>query len=158
MGLVARMDDIGRPAWLAFTVLCFVVFWPLGLATLAFLIGSGRMMGCWGYGGPDRWHRKMERLREKMERWQAHSGPHGWGHYGRDRGYGRGGWGQSSGNHAFDDYRADTLRRLEEEQAEFEAFLAKLRYAKDQAEFDQFMAERMRGAGRQEPPEAPAHE
>jgi Protein of unknown function (DUF2852) len=48
----------------------------------------------------------------------------------------------SSGNRAFDDYRADTLRRLEEEQREFKEFLRRLRFAKDRAEFDQFMAER----------------
>ena len=48
----------------------------------------------------------------------------------------------SSGNRAFDEYRADTLRRLEEEQREFKEFLQRLRFAKDRAEFDQFMAER----------------
>jgi hypothetical protein len=48
----------------------------------------------------------------------------------------------SSGNRAFDEYRADTLRRLEDEQREFLEFLERLRHAKDKAEFDQFMAER----------------
>ena len=48
----------------------------------------------------------------------------------------------SSGNRAFDEYRTDTLRRLEEEQREFKEFLQRLRFAKDRAEFDQFMAER----------------
>lgn len=50
----------------------------------------------------------------------------------------------SSGNSAFDAYKTDTLRRLEEEQASFEAFLKRLREAKDKAEFDQFMDERAR--------------
>ena len=50
----------------------------------------------------------------------------------------------SSGNRAFDEYRAETLRRLEEEQREFKEFLDRLRHAKDKAEFDQFMAERGR--------------
>tara|TARA_R110000796_G_scaffold59405_9_gene136980 strand:+ start:506 stop:913 length:408 start_codon:yes stop_codon:yes gene_type:complete len=49
---------------------------------------------------------------------------------------------RSTGNAAFDAYKADTLARLEEEQSNFEAFLARLREAKDKAEFDQFMAER----------------
>jgi hypothetical protein len=49
---------------------------------------------------------------------------------------------QSSGNRAFDEYREQTLRRLEEEQREFTAFLDRLRFAKDKAEFDQFMTER----------------
>jgi hypothetical protein len=48
----------------------------------------------------------------------------------------------SSGNRAFDEYRTETLRRLEEEQREFREFLERLRLAKDKAEFDQFMAER----------------
>ena len=57
----------------------------------------------------------------------------------------RGTWwhpGRPSGNKAFDDYRTETLRRLEEEQREFQDFLERLRQAKDKAEFDQFMAER----------------
>lgn len=49
---------------------------------------------------------------------------------------------KSSGNSAFDAYKADTLRRLEQEQNDFEAFLERLRAAKDKSEFDQFMDER----------------
>ncbi|MCZ4366821.1 DUF2852 domain-containing protein [Sulfitobacter dubius] len=49
---------------------------------------------------------------------------------------------RNTGNSAFDAYKADTLRRLEEEQGNFEAFLERLREAKDKAEFDQFMDER----------------
>lgn len=48
----------------------------------------------------------------------------------------------SSGNSAFDAYRAETLKRLEDEHREFMDFLAKLREAKDKAEFDQFMEKR----------------
>ena len=71
-------------------------------------------MGCWGRGGPGRWYK-----------------------YGNGRGKTA-----SSGNHAFDEYREETLRRLEDEQKEFFEFLERLRQAKDKAEFDQFMAER----------------
>ena len=53
---------------------------------------------------------------------------------------------KTSGNSAFDAYKTDTLRRLEEEQAEFEAFLQRLRESKDKAEFDQFMEDRARKA------------
>ena len=54
---------------------------------------------------------------------------------------------RSSGNASFDAYRADTLRRLEEEQHKFERFLGRLRDAKDQSEFDDFLDERAtRGA------------
>ncbi|MFK7744056.1 MAG: DUF2852 domain-containing protein [Roseobacter sp.] len=49
---------------------------------------------------------------------------------------------RSTGNSAFDAYKADTLRRLEDEQGKFEAFLERLRDAKDKAEFDQFMNDR----------------
>ena len=53
---------------------------------------------------------------------------------------------KSSGNTAFDAYKADTLRRLEDEQDSFEAFLQRLRDAKDKAEFDEFMEERAKPA------------
>jgi len=51
-----------------------------------------------------------------------------------------------TGNAAFDAYKADTLRRLEDEQHNFEAFLERLREAKDKSEFDQFMDERAKAA------------
>jgi hypothetical protein len=53
---------------------------------------------------------------------------------------------KSSGNAAFDAYKAETLRRLEDEQEQFETFLQRLREAKDKAEFDQFMEDRARKA------------
>ena len=86
----------------------------------------------------DRWEerfdRKMARMQEKMERVRARMGRFGGG----------GDWfGQaSSGNRAFDDYRSETLKRLEDEQREFKEFLERLRFAKDRAEFERFMAER----------------
>ncbi|MCV6594592.1 MAG: DUF2852 domain-containing protein [Silicimonas sp.] len=61
---------------------------------------------------------------------------------------------KSSGNTAFDAYKQDTLRRLEEEQDAFEAFLQRLRDAKDKAEFDQFMDDRSKKAKDAEPAEA----
>jgi hypothetical protein len=63
------------------------------------------------------------------------------------RGAGRTMTTRSTGNSAFDAYRADTIARLEEEQASFEAFLKRLREAKDKSEFDQFMDERARRNG-----------
>ncbi|MDO5632779.1 MAG: DUF2852 domain-containing protein [Paracoccus sp. (in: a-proteobacteria)] len=47
-----------------------------------------------------------------------------------------------TGNSAFDAYRSETLKRLEDEHREFLDFLQKLRDAKDKAEFDQFMETR----------------
>jgi hypothetical protein len=61
---------------------------------------------------------------------------------------------RSSGNTAFDAYKADTLRRLEDEQASFQEFLKRLRDSKDKAEFDQFMADRARTAGAADTAEA----
>ena len=46
----------------------------------------------------------------------------------------------TSGNRAFNQYRTETLRRLEAEQREFQVFLDRLRAAKDKADFEQFMA------------------
>ena len=139
-------------------ILGFIAWWPLGLLVLAFIIGTGRMayaMGCWNHHHcndirwhdgasrwqskmewmQDRWQSKMERLQDKMDRLRSRmERPRSGGDW----------WGQprSSGNRAFDDYRTETLRRLEDEQREFKEFLERLRFAKDRAEFDQFMAER----------------
>ena len=58
---------------------------------------------------------------------------------------------KSSGNTAFDAYKAETLRRLQDEQDAFETFLQRLRDAKDKAEFDQFMDEREKRNKNEEP-------
>lgn len=49
-------------------------------------------------------------------------------------------------NSAFEAYRDATLKRLEEERLAFDAYLAKLREAKDKEEFDAFMKQRDKGA------------
>ncbi|SLN69942.1 hypothetical protein PEL8287_03893 [Roseovarius litorisediminis] len=59
-----------------------------------------------------------------------------------------------TGNAAFDAYKSETLRRLEEEQENFESFLQRLRDARDKAEFDQFMDDRAKTAGSKAPKEA----
>lgn len=61
-----------------------------------------------------------------------------------------------SGNSAFDAYKEDTLRRLEDEQSSFEAFLQRLRDAKDKAEFDEFMDDRAKAATPHEKEDEPA--
>ena len=140
MPLMAQLYGLGRPFWVVAMILGFILFWPLGLAALAFLWWS-RKMGFCDYGRAERWQERMERKMEKMrDRMQR-----GWAS----------GWNlgvRPSGNHAFDEYRLETLRRLEDEQTEFQDFLERLRHAKDKAEFDQFMAERR---GRPTPPPAP---
>jgi len=47
----------------------------------------------------------------------------------------------TSGNLAFEEYRAEMLGRLEQEKREFREFLERARMARDKNEFDQFMAE-----------------
>lgn len=105
----AWLDHKGKPAWIAALVISMVVFWPIGLMLLAYMI----------------WSNKLTCSKNTQTQ---HA-------YGRSL---RG----STGNSAFDAYRNETLRRLEEEQQSFEAFLDRLRAARDKAEFDQFMEER----------------
>jgi len=136
MELVAKLDDYGKPAWIALMVLGFIVFWPVGLALLAFLLWSGRM-GCHTRRGPGRWHNEDKACGFKASRWRDWAKRQ-----------------QSSGNVAFDEYREETLRRLEQEHEEFMDFLRNLRHAKDKAEFDQFMAQR-RSAETPDAPPAP---
>lgn len=118
----AWLDDRGKGAWIVAMVLGFVVFWPLGLALLAYMIWSRRMFSHRCGWGRHNAHHDMARA---------------WGH--------RHGF-RTSGNTAFDAYKADTLDRLEREQEEFEAFLKRLRESKDKAEFDQYLDERARAA------------
>ena len=56
--VVAKLDDWGLPAWITLMVLGFVIFWPVGLAVLAFLIWSGRM-GCGARRRFGRWSREF---------------------------------------------------------------------------------------------------
>jgi hypothetical protein len=117
MSLAARLDELPKPIWIALAILGFVFWWPLGLAIAAYLLWSGKM-GCCGIGFGN-W--RADTNREAQDWWRQP---------------------RTSGNQAFDEYRAAMLRRLEEEQREFREFLSRLRTAKDKAEFDQFMAER----------------
>ena len=59
MPIAARIDEFGKPAWIALMILGFVWWWPLGIAILAFMIGSGRM-GCWNHNGMGRWQSKVD--------------------------------------------------------------------------------------------------
>jgi len=154
MVLVEKLDELGKPAWIALMILGFMAWWPIGLLVLAFFLGSGRMgMGCWHHNNGRweypmaRWQSKMERMQERMDRMRSRMEARG----------GSGWWGTppSSGNRAFDDYRTETLRRLEEEQREFKEFLERLRFAKDRAEFDQFMADRRNRSEGDTPPAQP---
>jgi hypothetical protein len=124
-----------KPQWssltIALMVLGFILFWPIGLAILGYIL--------WG-----------EKFGGSAEKAQAYWNK-GCGFMRNNTGH-RGFGGQnfaSTGNAAFDDYRADQLKRLEEERARldaeidaFQEYMANLRKAKDREEFDRFMSER----------------
>lgn len=128
----AWLDDRGRPAWIIAMVLGFVIFWPVGLGLLAYMIWSKRMFSrsC----GGSRRHRHDQSRHDAFNAMRSAVRP--------------------SGNSAFDAYKADTIRRLQDEQEAFEAFLNRLRDAKDKQEFDAFMDDRARAARSAPEPEA----
>ena len=112
------LDEHGKPAWIVAMVLGFILFWPIGLAFLLYMIFGKRMFshGC-----------RNTRARSGFNEAMNINRRHGF---------------RSSGNTAFDAYKSETLKRLMDEQEQFEAFLDRLRAAKDQREFDTFMDER----------------
>ncbi|PWJ80213.1 uncharacterized protein DUF2852 [Pseudaminobacter salicylatoxidans] len=120
-----------RPAWtpatIALMVIGFMVFWPLGLAMLAYIIWGDRLDG---------FKRNVNKATD-----------------GIFAGCRKASYGANSrtGNVAFDDWREKELERLAEERrkldetlAEFDDYMRELRRAKDQEEFDRFMANRNR--------------
>lgn len=121
-----------RPAWtpatIALMVIGFMVFWPLGLAMLAYIIWGDRLDGFKRdvNGSTDRFFGACR----KAGSWKAQP---------------------RTGNVAFDDWReaeferlAEERRKLDETMAEFDTYARELRRAKDQDEFDRFMAARSR--------------
>jgi hypothetical protein len=133
-------------AFLAFFIIGHWLLWPLLFVALAVILGS-RHMGCWSNYGGNHWENKLQRMQDKMDRVRSKMDAF-------RGGSGRDWWGSppSSGNRAFDEYRSETLKRLEEEQREFREFLDRLRFAKDKTEFDAFMAERRNRAPDATPP------
>ena len=119
----AWLDDRGKPAWIVATIAGFVVFWPVGLALVGYMIWSKRMFNRSCRGSR---HAHNDRSRESLREMARAFRP--------------------SGNAAFDAYKADTIRRLTDEQEAFESFLQRLRDAKDKQEFDSFMEDRARTA------------
>jgi hypothetical protein len=115
------------PATIALMILGFMVFWPLGLAMLAYIIFGERLRGF------------------KRDANQAADGFFA----GCRRSHGRHRPHFTTGNVAFDDWRKAEIDRIEEERRkldemrnEFDAYVRELRRAKDQEEFDRFMRDR----------------
>jgi hypothetical protein len=119
---------VSRGRWtglnIALMVLGFVVFWPLGLAMLAWIVWGDEIAA-----RADRAKAQFCGFSDRADQWT-------------------GGFHDRTGNAAFDAYRTEEMKRLEEERRkleamrkEFEDFLSELRRAKDQEEFDGFMRE-----------------
>lgn len=119
-----------RPAWtpatIALMVLGFMVFWPLGLAMLAYIIWGDRL---------DAFKADVNRATDDFT--------------GAFRKKSGNGMRASSGNAAFDDWRDAEMARLDEERKkldemrrEFDQHMRDLRMARDRTEFEQFMADR----------------
>lgn len=121
-----------RPAWTPATIALmvggFIVYWPLGLAVLAYILWGDRLESFRGDVS-----RSTDRIFGGLKRSGANL-PFGEGR---------------TGNVAFDDWREAELARLDRERAkldtaraEFETHVRELRRAKDQEEFNRFMASR----------------
>lgn len=126
-----------KPQWgpltIALMVLGFIVWWPLGLAMLAYIL--------WGehFGGSAE---KAGNWVNRQKAWAENCKSQYRGHYYSHSRH-------SSGNAAFDDYRAEQLKRLDEERRRldeevkaFHEYLANLHKARDREEFDRFMRDR----------------
>jgi hypothetical protein len=123
-----------RPGWspatIALMIIGFMLFWPLGLAMLAYIVWGNR------FGG---FKHEMNNAADNVCGAFRRSR--------RSQHFGRGPFG--TGNIAFDEWREKELQRLDEERrkleemrTEFEDYARELRRAKDREEFDRFMAER----------------
>lgn len=132
-----------RPAWtpatIALMIIGFMVFWPLGLAMLAYILWGDRL---------DEFKAEVNRTTDRFTAWGRN------GACGRSA---RQGFTSRTGNVAFDDWRETEMKRIEEERRkldemlhEFDDYLRELRRAKDQQEFDSFMSNRANRGPRDE--------
>ena len=121
-----------RPAWTPVTIAVmvggFFIWWPVGLAMLAYILWGERLEG---------FKRDVNTTTDKFMFSMKRAGfkqP-----FAQER----------TGNVAFDDWREKELERLAEERkrlddmlTEFDDYARELRRAKDQEEFDRFMRDR----------------
>ena len=125
-------NSIIRPAWtpatIALMVLGFMIFWPLGLAMLAYILWGDRL-------DDFKWeaNRAADSVSKKFRN----------GSCGRKS--------TRTGNVAFDEWReqeleriAEERRKLDEEIREFDAYKEEIRRTKDSEEFEAFMKARKR--------------
>ena len=129
----SRYNTLIPPAWtpltIALMVLGFVIFWPLGLAMLFYILWGDRLDDFKGEV-----NRATDHVVEKFKFGREDNSGYQYSH-------------ASTGNAAFDEWREVELARLEEERRkldamrdEFDEYLRELRRAKDAEEFEEFMA------------------
>ena len=117
-----------RQEWNGFNIFLmivgFILFWPLGLAMIAYIL--------WGDKISDMFRQAKERHSSEGRSCRKNRNSY-----------------RPTGNVAFDEYREEKLKQLEEErkrlhqmQEDFDDFLYNLRKARDQEEFDRFMKNR----------------
>ena len=135
-----RCGPMGKKPWslveIGAVIGGFVVFWPLGLLALFLKLKRGEIWNGASDMGPNQaswqnWRNQAQDFAAPFKRgtWTGATAP--------------------TGNHAFDEYRRAAFekleaerRKLEDERREFDAFVEKLRKAKDEDDFQRFMAER----------------
>jgi Sec-independent protein translocase protein TatA len=129
-----------KPEWsfvtIALMVLGFIMFWPLGLAVLAYIIWGEKFGGSADKAGD--W---INKNKSRMSSCKSHKG----------KGYKSSH--HSTGNAAFDEYRQEQMKRLNEERQrldeeinEFHDYMRHLHMARDREEFDRFINERKRSS------------
>ncbi|MBL1406134.1 MAG: hypothetical protein COC17_02600 [Hyphomicrobiales bacterium] len=124
-----------KPAWtpatIAMMIIGFMIFWPLGMAMIAYILWGDRLDGI---------KNDVNRATDSMTDTFRSCG--------RSAGFSNSNarTGTSTGNAAFDDWREVEIARLEEERRkleetrrEFDSHLRELRRAKDKEEFNSFM-------------------
>ncbi len=112
-----RKPSRWTPVGIAAIVFGFMVWWPLGMGILAYIV--------WGGSVDDLISDGIDKLRGTINPASAPA---------------------SSGNAAFDAYRNEVLRDLEKQQEEFDDFVEHLRQARDREEFERFMDSRKKPA------------
>ena len=131
-----RRCGFATSRWTAFElvamILGFIVFWPIGLAILGYKFWQHKT------GGEDLQTFAAAKWREARRAWDDAL----WRRAGGFRA-------ASSGNAAFDEWKAAELARLEKERRkledaarEFSEFLDNVRRARDREEFERFIKER----------------
>jgi hypothetical protein len=93
-------------------IMGFIVWWPLGFLAIGYVLWGGSIDGL-----------VDDAVAEVKSRMSAKPAV------------------KTTGNATFDAYKAETLKRLEDEEAAFAAYVQKLREAHDREEFDRFLAE-----------------